>query len=134
MAKTYGRLTELNVGLVKLRRNVAAVKPDYEKVIDSFMTLTATDGEAYMKEHARWRDGRGNRKDRVPGAARAGLSTIPELAGTHKVIWFLHGVPYGIWLEIKNHGKLQIIMPSVAVMGKRLMKSLRGTLSGLREQ
>jgi hypothetical protein len=133
MAKTYGRLTELNRGVIRLRDNVADVKDDFDNVLSSFMTLTAVDGEAYMKEHARWRDDTGNRKDRVPGAARAGLKTIPELKGTHKQIWFSHGVDYGIWLEIKNNGKWQIIMPTVAEMGKRLMKNLRGSLSTLRE-
>lgn len=133
MAKKYGRLTELNSGLVKLRKNVRDVKPDYEKIVDAFMTLTAVDGEAYMKEHAPWRDDTGNRKDRVPGAARAGLFTSTDLAGTHKVIRFSHGEEYGIWLETRNNGKNQIIMPSVAVMSKRLLKNLRGTLNSLRE-
>lgn len=133
MAKSYGRLSELNSGLVRMKRNVAAVKPDYERVINSFMGITAVQGQEAMRTGARWRDDRGHRKDRVPGAARAGLNTKTELAGTHKTIWFLHGVDYGIWLEIKNRGKYQIIMPTVAKMGKQLMKSLRGTLSALRE-
>jgi hypothetical protein len=133
VAKTYGRLTELNAGLVRLRRNVEDVRPDYEKIIDSSMMTTAEQGAAYMREHAPWRDDRGNRKDRVPGEARAGLHTETELEGSHKSIYFLHGVDYGIWLEISNHGKNQIIMPTVAKMGKSLMKSLRGTLSALRE-
>jgi hypothetical protein len=110
------------------------VKPDYEKVIDAFMTLTAVQGEARMKEKAPWRDSTGNRKDRVPGEARAGLFTGTDLQGSHKSIRFSHGVDYGIWLEISNHGKDQIIMPTVAAMGKELMKNLRGTLSALREQ
>ena len=133
MAKRYGRLSELNSGLVKLRDNVRDVKPDYEKVVNSLMTLTAVEGEARMKERAPWKDSEGNRDDRTPGAARAGLNTATDLAGSHKTILFSHGVDYGIWLEISNHGKDQIIMPTVAAMGKQLMKSLRGTLSALRE-
>lgn len=133
MAKRYGRLSELNSGIVKLRDNCAAVKPDYEKVVDAFMTLAAVQGEAAMKEKAPWRDDGGNRKDREPGEARAALFTGTDLEGTHKRIRFSHGVDYGIWLEISNHGKYQIIMPTVAASGKQLMKSLRGTLSALRE-
>lgn len=133
MAKTYGRLTELNSGLVRLRNNTKAVKPDFEKLLDTQMRLTAVDGQAYMRAHAPWRDDSGNRKDRVPGAARAGLHTSTKLDGTHKTITFSHGVDYGIWLEIKHNGKDQVIMPSVAFMAKRLMKSLRGALSALRE-
>jgi hypothetical protein len=133
MAKTYGRLTLLNSGLVKLANNCRDVKPDYEKVIDSFMVLTAVAGEEQMKEKARWRDDGGNRKDRVPGEARAALSTTTDLARPDKRIRFSHGVDYGIWLEISNHGKFQIIMPTVAAQGRKLMKNLRGTLSALRE-
>lgn len=133
MAKRYGRLSELNSGLVRLRDSVKDVEPDYEKVVDAFMTITAVDGEAQMKEKAPWRDSKGNRDDRVPGEARAALSTRTELEGKHKSIWFLHGVDYGIWLEISNNGKDQIIMPTVAAMGKTLMKSLRGTLNTVRK-
>lgn len=134
MAKRYGRVSELNSGLVKLRNNCRDIRPDYEKVIDSFMVLTAVQGEAQMKAKAPWRDSHGNRDDRVPGTARAALFTATRLDGSHKSILFSHGVDYGIWLEISNHGKDQIIMPTVASMGKKLMKSLRGTLSALREQ
>jgi hypothetical protein len=133
LAKSYGRLSELSAWAIKLRDNCRDVKPDYEKVVDAFMTLTAVQGEARMKEKAPWRDDTGNRKDRIPGAARAGLFTATSLAGSHKTILFSHGVDYGIWLEISNHGKDQIIMPTVAAMGKQLMRSLRGTLSALRE-
>jgi hypothetical protein len=133
LAKRYGRLTELNSGLVKLRDNCRDVKPDYEKVVDAFMTLAAVQGQERMKQKAPWRDSTGNRDDRVPGAARAGLFTATNLDGSHKSILFSHGVDYGIWLEISNHGKDQIIMPTVASMGKQLMKNLRGTLSALRE-
>lgn len=133
MAKSYGRLTELNRGLIKLRDNCGDLKDDYERSINETMRLTAVDGTAYMKQHARWRDDTGNRKDRIPGAARTGLKAIPEVKGSHKTIWFLHGVDYGIWLEIKNNGKWQIIMPAVAEMGKRMMKSLRGSLSQVRK-
>ncbi|WP_231123368.1 hypothetical protein [Mycobacterium asiaticum] len=133
MAKTFGRLTELNRGLIALRDNVGDLKDDYDRTINSIMGLTAVDGAEYMKDRARWRDDTGNRKDRVPGAARAGLNTSTDLKGTHKVIRFAHGVDYGIWLEIKNNGKWQIIMPAVAEMGKRLMKNLRGSLSQVRK-
>lgn len=129
MAKTYGRLTELNSGLSRLRDNVREINPDYERVLNTQMMLAAGDGEAYMKQHAPWNDSSGNRKDRVPGAARAGLNTKTELEGRHKKIWFLHGVDYGIWLETKHNGKDQVIMPSIAVIAKRLMRSLRGSLS-----
>jgi hypothetical protein len=133
LAKAYGRLTELNTGLAKLRDNCRSLKPDYEKVVDSTMTLAAAEGEARMKERAPWSDNTGNRDDRQPGQARAALFTATNLAGPHKSIHFSHGVDYGIWLEISNHGQYQIIMPTVAFMGRQLMKSLRGSLNTVRK-
>lgn len=133
MAKTYGRLTELNAGIAKLRDNVRDVGPDYEKVVNATMTLAADEGETRMKERAPWSDNTGNRDDRQPGQARAALFTATNLTGTHKSIYFSHGVDYGIWLEISNHGQHQIIMPTVAFMGRKLMKSLRGTLNTVRK-
>lgn len=133
MAKSYGRLSELSSGMVKLRDNVRAVEPDYERVVNSLMTIAAVEGEARMKERAPWKDSEGNRDDRTPGQARAALFTATDLAGTHKSILFSHGVDYGIWLEISNNGKDQIIMPTIAAMGKSLMKSLRGSLNTVRK-
>ncbi len=134
MAKSYGRLTNLTSGIVKLRDNARAVGPDYEKVVDAFMTIAAKDGEAQMKERAPWNDSTGNRKDRVPGAARAGLNTTTNLKGPRKRIRFAHGVDYGMWLETNYNGRYQIIMPTVVKTGKQLMKRLRGALSTLREK
>lgn len=130
--KQYGRLTELNSGLVRLRNNVRDVGPNYEKVVDAIMMLAAAQGQDRMRLRAPWRDNTGNRDDRVPGAARAGLHTVPMLKGRHKSILFSHGVDYGIWLEVKHNGKDQIIMPTVAFMGRELMKSLRGSLNTVR--
>ncbi|ANW67625.1 hypothetical protein BCA37_10770 [Mycobacterium sp. djl-10] len=98
------------------------------------MGLAAADGEDRMKQNAPWRDSDGNRDDRTPGQARAALHTSTNLSGSHKTITFSHGVDYGIWLETSNHGKDQIIMPTIAVMGKELMKSLRGTLPTVRKR
>jgi hypothetical protein len=133
LAKSYGRVSELKAGIVKLADNCRQVEPDYDRVINSFMTLAAVDGEAQMKEKAPWKDSEGNRDDRTPGQARAALFTATNLAGTHKSILFSHGVDYGIWLEISNNGKDQIIMPTIAASGKKLMKSLRGTLNLVRK-
>ncbi|KLO25924.1 hypothetical protein ABW16_21555 [Mycolicibacter heraklionensis] len=82
-----------------------------------------------MKTHARWDDNDGNRNDRTPGAARAGLSTTPDVAGDTKSILFSHGVNYGIWLETKHHGKFEIILPAVLHIGRILMEKTEGSLA-----
>lgn len=112
----------------QLADNAKRVKSDYERKLDDAIIEAAIDGEAYMKEHAPWRDDSGNRKDRVPGAARAGLFTIPDVEGAQKEIVFSHSVDYGIWLETKHSGKDEIIMPSVKAIGDKLMRESEDSL------
>ncbi|OBJ08291.1 hypothetical protein A5625_15305 [Mycobacterium sp. 1465703.0] len=86
-----------------------------------------------MKGHARWRDNTGNRRDRIPGAARAGLHAVPTKSPlrfdhTHKEITFAHGVWYGIFLEAKYHGRFAIIMQSVRATGESFMAKLTDSL------
>lgn len=121
----YGRLTQLHLGIAKLRDNAGEVASDYEKFLDSQMRLMAVEGAAHMKTHAPWGDD--------TGRARSTLFTVTELKSSRKKIVFSHGVDYGIWLEIEHNGEHQVIMPSVHEIGKRLFKSLRGSMKTLRE-
>lgn len=127
-------------GLERLRVNTAAVGPHFNEHLDNLIDESAVEGTVYMKGHARWKDNRGNRKDRVPGAARAGLHAVPtksplEFDHAHKEITFAHGVDYGIYLETKRNGKFAIIMLAVRAIGESFMAKLEGSLDRVaREQ
>lgn len=125
--------------MTQLRANTAALGPRYDQHIDRLCEEAAAEGVIYMKGHARWKDSTGNRKDRVPGAARAGLftafqSSLLQFAHTHKEILFSHGVNYGIWLETKHNGKFAIIMQSVKAVGESFMAKLEGSLTRVAEE
>lgn len=107
---------------VELKANVA----EFPSKVNKYLTLT-TDfakgkGVDQMKLKAPWTD--------RTGAARAGLNGDTEHLGSGPVgfsehrIKFAHGVDYGIWLEIANSGKFQIIMPTVVAIGKAVMKTI----------
>lgn len=120
-------------GLEQLRLNVFQLGPHFNEFLDAQCAETAVNGTIYMKGNAPWRDNTGNRKDRVPGAARAGLHAEPTKSAlahdhAHKEITFSHSVYYGIFLETKRHGKFQIIMPAVKAMGEALMVKLEESL------
>lgn len=120
-------------GMTQLRANVAQLGPHYNEFLDRLCDEAAVEGTIYMKGHARWRDNDGNRKDRVPGAARAALAARPTKSPlrfdhTHKEITFSHGVFYGVFLELKHHGKFAIIMQSVRAVGESFMAKLTGSL------
>jgi hypothetical protein len=78
-----------------------------------------------MKLQAPWHDNTTN--------ARNGLFTATEHLGddysSEHHILFSHGVDYGIWLEVANNGKWQIIMPTLKSVGDDLMKGLDGILN-----
>lgn len=83
-------------------------------------------GQAKMKMEAPWTD--------RTGAARSGLFVLKRHQdipgspyGRHELI-FAHGVDYGIWLEVANSGKYQILMPTVKQVGHDLMAGLKGLL------
>lgn len=126
-------MASLSRGLTQLRLNVAEFGEKYDDYLDDQIRASAVEGTAYMKTHAPWNDSTGNRKDRVPGAARAGLKAEPTksrltFGHSHKEITFSHSEWYGIFLETKRHGKNQVIMPSVKVIAERFMAKLSGSL------
>ncbi len=97
-----------------------------ERNIYASVNYAADYGQAKMKMEAPWTD--------RTGAARGGLFALKRhtsapgsVYGTHEII-FAHGVDYGIWLEVANSGKYQIIMPTVKTVGHDLLAGLKGLL------
>lgn len=76
--------------------------------------------EKYAQEHAPWEDD--------SGAARRGLTAKYHFSGGHHTISLYHTVDYGIWLEIKNSGEYAIIVPTLEVMGPRIMREIQSGL------
>lgn len=77
--------------------------------------------ETAAKRGAKWRDRTGN--------ARNGLRGIPESqkGGPYKII-LAHGVPYGIWLEVRFSGKYAIINPTISTEGHDVMRTVQNGL------
>ena len=114
---------EFNLSTVRIRKEIRELGPKIEKRVDATMIYGAAKGVEYMKLNAPWTDRTTN--------ARNGLHTTPAVAGKTKTITFSHTMNYGIWLEVANNGKYQIIMPSVLHIGKKVMKSLNNTLGDM---
>ena len=117
--------TEIKFNAVNLTRNCALLPEQIQKTIILTVDYASKYGEGKMKAEAPWTD--------RTGAARTGLFTDKFHAGTlskgvHKIV-FGHSVDYGIWLEVANSGRYQIIMPTVKSVGTDLMKGLEGMLN-----
>jgi hypothetical protein len=97
-----------------LSTNLRNATPRIEAAVWSATQYQAMRSENYMRQNARWTDRTSN--------ARNGLQAIPERAGKGSYrITLTHGVPYGIWLEVRWSGKYGIIPESVRQGGSELM-------------
>lgn len=84
----------------------------------------ATQAEAHARATAPWNDQTGN--------ARATLraSTEHEPLQMHRII-LSHGMPYGIWLEVRGQGKNRVIIPTINWTGDLVMRTLAGLLKDI---
>lgn len=105
----------------RMRQKVQSMDSRVNQAIGAVVDYHGLLGEGAMRSNAVWTD--------RTGAARSSLSTDVEHSGSKHTITFAHGVHYGIWLEIANSGRYQVIMPTIREVGPMLMNNLRGLLS-----
>lgn len=75
------------------------------------------DMENYAKSHAPWTDRTGD--------ARRSIQKI-DLSTSDRILFYLIiGMPYGIWLELANQGKYQILRPTLTIQEPQIKKDLR---------
>lgn len=108
---------------IRLRKNLAEFPEKVDRAIKATMDYTGIESTGKMKENAPWTD--------RTTAARNGLHTVNNFASPRYELILSHTVPYGIWLEICNSGRYQIIMPTVRSQGTVLMQRLRGLFKKL---
>lgn len=86
-----------------------------DRVLTAATAYHATRAVGYARTHAPWTDRTSN--------ARNGLFAKAERDRPYYRIIIAHGVPYGIWLEVRFAGRYQIIRPTVDHEGPELMKT-----------
>ena len=106
-----------------LHKNLKQLPGKIDRAITAIVDRNAAWGQAWARTNAPWTD--------RTGAARGGLFAFPSSMGSHHEILVTHSPHYGIWLEIANSGKYQIILPTVRVTGAHLMSDLRRLMSHL---
>ena len=73
--------------------------------------------EQWMKSNARWRD--------RTGEARAQLRAYAEISASLITVYIVHGVSYGIFLELMEAGTYAIVKPALDYWTPRMMDELR---------
>lgn len=99
-----------------LFRGLTWFKEAVEGGVEQVVREVSKEAEDYMKQNAPWRD---RTRD-----ARRTLSASSYQRGEVKGILLAHGVDYGRWLELRWGGRYAIILPTLEVMGQRLMERL----------
>ena len=100
-----------------LLRGVAVLDAQTDRGVAGVVEYWDSRIEAHMKLKAPWTDRTGNA--RISLFAKAG-----HLPGVRHWIDLGHGMPYGIWLEIRFGGKYAIVFPTLVLYGPKVMGTL----------
>jgi hypothetical protein len=106
-----------------LFENTEKLPQRLDRALAAAVRFSATKTEAYMKANAPWTDQTTN--------ARNGLRTYPFHEGRTHGFHLAHGVPYGIWLEVRWNGRYGIIPESTREGGMMVMSLVTKLLAGL---
>jgi hypothetical protein len=103
-----------------LSGNLTRLPNKVQRAVVGATEFAATKGQGYAKANAKWTDQTGN--------ARQGLRAIPIHETGRSTIVITHGVPYGIWLEVRFSGRYAIIGPTLIYSGDIAMRLLTGPI------
>lgn len=73
-----------------------------------------------MKREASWTD--------RTGEARRKLVATVEANGAQVSLYLAHGVPYGVFLEVRWGGRYAIVGPTVMRVGPEIMRGMQGLM------
>ena len=100
-----------------LRAAIASMGPKIERGIVAAMAYHAPRAVAYARQNAPW-------TDRTSNARNALFARVERDGQAYRLI-VAHGVPYGIWLEVRFSGRFAIIRRTVDHEGPQVMATAR---------
>lgn len=106
---------------------LAGVTPKALSYIDMVVNYQSLRGQTDMRRYAPWTDRTAN--------ARAGLHvTIDKTHAADSGVWemrFSHSMFYGVFLELKNGGRFQILMPTIRRTTPRLQQMVANVMAAV---
>lgn len=100
-----------------LRRRIERTPQRIDAALAAIINRHSPLAETWMKQHAPWTDRTGN--------ARQGLHATPvRQRYEFYMIVLAHAVSYGIWLEVANSSRYEIIKPALNSQGDAVMRSV----------
>jgi len=105
-----------------LARNIEAYGDRMIKAVYAVAEYCAQAIQDDAKRNASWQDRTGNARLMLQGE-------VDKFSEEVVVIYLVHGMDYGKWLELANGGKYKIIMPTLEAHYNRVMAMLRSVLA-----
>lgn len=84
--------------------------------------------ETYAKSKARWTDRSGNARNSLAGAHEGGATGASTASFT---ISIAHGMPYGIWLELRFRQRYAIINKTIEAHDKEFLETAKGVMDAI---
>lgn len=103
----------------EIKRGLHKLDLETKDKLKAVFDFQAAQSTTHMKVNAPWTD--------RTSAARNGLHAIANSGPGYFELVLSHAVSYGIWLEVANSGKYQIILPSL----RAAMRDLERLIDGL---
>ena len=101
-----------------ITRSLAVLDKKTERALTAAFDFQASRSTAWMKSNAPWTD--------RTTAARSGLHASASHSPGRFELVLAHAVSYGIWLEVANSGKYQIILPALRQASRELQNLIDG--------
>lgn len=107
----------------ELKEKVNDLPEKVERAIFAAIEFQRAPAESHLRSSAKWTDRTSN--------ARNKLHAVTEHSGGSHQLIMAHGVPYGIWLEVRWSGRFAVIEPAVLPMGEQVMRNLENAFGRL---
>lgn len=104
----------------RLRQNLDELPDKVKHHVSIIIDFNAAFATIWMKDNAPWTDD--------TGAARSGLIAIANHFASSEEILMSYSVHYGIWLEIANNRRYEILQSAMRVIGHKVMQDLEALL------
>lgn len=92
-----------------------------ESKVGAFLVMERLEAQNWMRQNRPWKD--------ISGNARRGLRVEVVERGDSWIMYFIHSVDYGVFLELRNGGKYAVIEPGLRRTVPRIKNGLKGLVN-----
>lgn len=92
-----------------------------ESKVGAFLVMERLEAQNWMRQNRPWKD--------ISGNARRGLRVEVVERGSQWIMYFIHSVDYGVFLELSRGGKYAVIEPGLRRTVPRIKRGMKGLVN-----